>query len=349
MVAVLAVLGFGCADTDGEAVAVPWQVTAFPELPEVARDVPDARIELGNLLFFDPVLSSDEATSCSTCHSEFWGMSDGLPVAVGNGAGRQAGPGRRGPNVLRRNSPSLFNVVFRSELFWDGREDSLEDQVLAAMRADDELNREPDDAVMALAQIPRYVELFAEAFPEDPRVTVENLTAAIAALQRTFVSNRSLYDAYVGGFPTAFNDELVEAMFRFADFECNSCHAPPLFGSETTYANRNVPPMDGVVDHGREEFTERADDRGKFNTPSLRNITTTDPYFHNGAMAFIDEAVRHELEQSGMPFAEEDVRLIELFIDKALRDERSEPSRPKSVPSGLRMSIDLHTATGQGP
>ena len=131
----------GCGDssaTTGQTPPTPWVVTGFPPLPDVALNVPDARIELGNFLFYDTLLSADRETACATCHSEFWGMSDALPLAVGNGAGPLAGPGREGPNTLRRNSPALFNLAFRETLFWDGRTESLEEQALMPLLAADE-------------------------------------------------------------------------------------------------------------------------------------------------------------------------------------------------------------------
>jgi cytochrome c peroxidase len=101
-----------------------------------------------------------------------------------------------------------------------------------------------------------------------------------------------------------------------------------------------VPEAEGVVDHGREEHTGREEDRGKFRAVSLRNLMSTAPYFHNGAITRMDDAIRHELGQSGMPFDDEDVQLIMTFIDKTLRDETREAIRPVKVPSGLPIPID---------
>jgi len=319
--------------------ALPWPLVEFPPLPDAAMEVPEARLVLGNFLFFDPVLSVDEQTACGTCHSEFWGMSDAIAVGVGHGAGPIAGPGRNGPNVSRRNSMTLFNLAFRETLLWDGRADSLEEQALMPLLAEEELAIDPSFVVEKIGRIPEYVELFAAAFPEDPRVTEENLAAALAALQRTFVSDRALYDAYVGGDLGAFDDELVEGMFRFAEMGCDECHAPPLFESET-FANRRVRPEAGVVDFGRAEATLRAEDVGKFRTPSLRNLFVTEPYFHNGSVDLLIDAVEHELEQGDLPFTDEDVYLIERFINRALRDTSRGAVRPRSVPSGLPIPID---------
>lgn len=329
----------GDAPTEPPAPEFPWTLTEFPPLPAVMEDVPETRIELGKALFYDPILSTDRETACATCHSELWGMSDTLPRAVGHSAGLIAGPDRRGPNVLRRNSPTLFNMAFRSSFFLDGRTETLEEQALLPLLTEDELDRDPEQVVADLAGIPEYASLFAAAFPDDPRVTVDNFAAALAAFQRTFISERSLYDGYVDGDVLALSDEMVEGMFRFAEMGCDSCHVPPLFESET-FEDRNVSGVEGIIDDGRAEATEDSADLGKFRTPTLRNINFTEPYFHNGTVRLLDEAVIHELEQGSMPYTDEDARLITIFIEKALNDESRKPRRPTSVPSGLPMPID---------
>jgi cytochrome c peroxidase len=329
----------GQVPTEPSVPDLPWEATKFPPLPAVMEDVPEAQIELGKALFYDPILSTDRETACATCHSESWGMSDFLPRSIGHSAGLIAGPDRRGPNVLRRNSPTLFNMAFRSSFFLDGRTNTLEEQALMPLLTEDELDRDPEELIADLAAIAEYASLFAAAFPDDPRVTVDNFAAALAAFQRTFISNRSLYEGYVDGDLLAFSDEMVEGMFRFAEMGCDDCHVPPLFESET-FADRNVPGIEGVVDNGREEATEDPADRGKFRTPTLRNIKFTEPYFHNGTFRQLDEAVIHELEQGGIPYTDEDARLITLFIEKTLNDESHKPTRPAAVPSGLPMPID---------
>ena len=339
---ILAVIAAACGDpTSSPQVEslTPWPVTAFPSLPEIMTDVPEVRIELGRLLFFDPILSIDRETACITCHSERWGMGDGIPRAIGHGAGLLAGPGRRGPNPLRRNSPSLYNLAFRATLLWVGNATTLEEQALIPLFAEDEMSADPDDLVAELANIPEYVELFADAFTEDPGISVENVASALAAYERTFISDRSTYDAYTEGRPNLMNEDQREGMYRFAEMGCDSCHTPPLFESET-FANRNVPDVEGIVDHGLEELTEREEDRGKFRAVTLRNLRSTEPYFHNGSVTKMVDAIRHEIEQTGLPFTEEDVRLITVFIDKTLRDETLEAIRPSSVPSGLDLPID---------
>ena len=226
----LALLAAGCGEggsASGSGGAsrgddpTPWPVTAFPDLPEIVKDVPEARIELGRLLFYDPVLSVDQQTACVTCHSELWGMGDGLARGIGQGAGLDAGPGRKGSSMLRRNSPSLYNIAFRPSLLWDGRETVLEEQALVPIFAEDELGSDQDSVLAELASIPEYASRFEDAFPEDPRVTLENVASALAAYERTFISDRATYDAYVGGRTNLMNDDEIEGMFRFAEMGCD--------------------------------------------------------------------------------------------------------------------------------
>lgn len=338
----------GCGSPDGSPVdppgpspTVPWPVTEFPSLPDMSG-VPDARLELGRLLFYDPILSIDKETACATCHSDKWAMSDGLTRSIGHGSGLLAGPQRSGGTMVRRNSQALFNLAFRETLLWDGRSESLEEQALMPLESEDELSIEPQVVVGELTGVEEYVELFKAAFPDDPRVSVENMASALAAMQRTIVSNRSLYDGYVGGDLGALDDDAIDGMFRFAEHGCDGCHTPPLFESEV-FADRNVADLEGVEDEGLAEVTERPSDRGKFRTPALRNIALTSPYFHNGSVALLADAVRHELEQSGEPYTEEDVSRITDFIGGALKDDSKKPNRPSSVPSGLALPLDLGT------
>ncbi|MFZ1866127.1 MAG: cytochrome c peroxidase [Polyangiales bacterium] len=338
---ILALLVASCGESAGsdDAAATPWPLTPFPSLPDVMKNVPAARIELGHLLFYDPILSIDQQTSCSTCHSERWGLSDALRQSVGHGAGLLAGPGRQGPNTVRRNSTTLYNVAFRDTLLWDGGARTIEEQAHMPLFDEDEMSADPETVVSDLSSVPEYAELFRQAFPDDPQVSIENLVAALAAYQRTLLSMAASYDKYAEGRTQVLTEEMTEGMFRFAEMGCHDCHVPPLFESDV-FANRHVAEIEGVIDYGREEVTGRVEDRGKFRAVTLRNIAFTEPYFHNGTVDSLEEAVRHELEEGDQPFTDEDVRLITAFISKALRDGSHEPIRPASVPSGLPLSID---------
>lgn len=335
----LALGGGGCDGVSGQADPwVPWEVVPMPAVASPPDNATTAeKVALGRLLFYDPVLGADGVTACATCHSEIWGMADGLPRSVGVGGGTLTGPGRVGPNVGRRNAQTLWNVGLRGELFWDGRVDTLEAQALAPMHSEVELARAPDAVVAEIASLPEYVERFAAAFPDDPEpLSVTNLTRALAAFERGLVSDRALYDAYVAGDAGAFSDDMVGGMARFAEAGCDACHVPPTFESPR-YAARGI---GGGEDPGRFEVTGAEADRGAFHVPTLRNVRDSDPYFHDGSVADLEDAVRYELSVADEGFGDEDARLITVFLKKALVDRSREPDRPDTVPSGLPVPED---------
>jgi cytochrome c peroxidase len=305
----------------------------------VTPEVEAARAELGRLLFYDPILSSDGEVACATCHSEHWGMGDGLPLAIGVGAGPLVGPGRVGGVVGRRNAPTLWNVAARRELFWDGRAPSLEEQALLPFENERELALPVEDALAAIADVPEYVELFGAAF-EDAPIGEHTLAAALAAFQRTLVSDHAPYDAYLAGDDGALTATMREGLQLLSELECDSCHAPPLFQSDR-YAARLAIAED---DLGRFEVTGEPADRGAFRVPPLRNARDTGPYFHDGSVATLREAVAIEVDNQAaaghreLTAAELDA-LTEL-IGKGLRDLSHNPDRPERVPSGLPIPRD---------
>ncbi len=349
LVALVSALAAACS-SDGkpgeDLPALPWARQAFPEvIAPPDNPTTEEKSSLGRLLFYDPVLSSDQQIACATCHSELWGMGDGLPLSVGVGGGILSGPGRAGPNLTRRNSQTLWNTAFRESLFWDGRATSLEDQVHFPFDAIIELDRNMDDAVIELRTFPEYVRLFTAAFPgEAEPVTRGNLERAIAAFERTLITSRSLYDGYVDGDPLALGDASLRGMQLFADQGCASCHAPPLFSSDR-FADRGVPPVAGVEDAGRFEVTGDEADRNLFKVPTLRNAQDTGPFFHTGSVETLGEAVRQEADfgashGEGRPLTDDEISDVTTFILKGLFDLRHSPARPREVPSGLPVPLD---------
>jgi cytochrome c peroxidase len=342
----------GGDEPDGSAARVdagvmpPWPTNPFPE-PPAPPDNPttDAKAALGRLLFYDPVVSVDHQVACGTCHSEFWGMSDGLAVSVGNGGGLLAGPGRSGPHVTRRNAPTLWNVAFRESAFWDGRAASLEDQVHFPFDSADEFARPMSDVVGDLQGIPAYADLFAAAFPGDPGpVTGLSVSRAIAAFERTILSRRGLYDAYVQGDSAAMSAPMQRGMRLFGQEGCANCHVPPLFSSER-FEDRGVPPIPGVDDAGRYEVTNDEADRNRFKVPPLRNLHDSGPFFHTGTVATLDLAVRHEVGESvtrngARALDDGEIEELTTFLKKGLIDAEYSPSRPHEVPSGFPLPID---------
>jgi cytochrome c peroxidase len=344
--ALLVLVLSGCGDETPLSAApsgppLPWPAEAVPATPEPSDNpgTPE-KVELGRLLFYDPLLSTDRQVACATCHSEVWGMSDGLARSVGVDGEGPTGPGRTGPNLTRRNAQTLWNVAFRERLFADGRVGTLEEQVLGPLHEASELGRDPDEVAADIAAIPAYAQRFAEAFPGSaPAVSVDHLQKAIAAFERSLRSDRSPYDHYVAGDEGALGDAARRGMFLFADLGCAGCHAPPLFESGR-YDDRGVVPIAGVTDHGREDFTKSAADRGKFRVLTLRNIRESGPYFHTGGVDELEAAVAQEAALGPRAITGDELADLVSFLNKALIDPSRSPARPESVPSGLPVPVD---------
>jgi cytochrome c peroxidase len=333
--------GSGEPDAAVNLPPLPWPSVAMARAPEPA-DNPGtpAKIALGELLFYDPILSTDKAVACVTCHSEIWGMSDGLALSVGVDGKGPAGPGREGPNVTRRNAATLWNVAYRPLLFADGRTKTLEEQVLGPLDEPKELGREPDAVVADLAANAEYTALFGEAFPDDAKpVSVLNLQRAVAAFERTLVTDRAPYDQYVNGDAGALSAAAQRGMNLFAEVGCAGCHVPPLFES-SRFVDRGVVPLAGVADDGREEVTHDPADHAAFRVPTLRNVRETGPYFHTGAVDSLGDAVRQEGARASRSLDDAEIADIVAFLDKGLTDPSRSPTRPKTVPSGLPVPVD---------
>ncbi len=309
---------------------------------EVARrdtlidlEVDPRQRELGRLLFYDPVMSADGETACATCHSELWGMSDGLPTSIGLGGGLLTGPGRKGPNMLTRNAPTLWNVGYRDVLFWDGRETSLEVQALSPMHSPVELGMSPEEVVLELRTIDEYVAYFEDAFgDESESVTVERLATALAVFERSLVSRDSLYDGFLDGDQKALDAEQQRGLEVFEASGCDSCHIPPLFSSSIFAVRRDT------ADPGRFAVSGLEADRGAMLTPTLRNLRDSAPYFHDGQSATLEEAVSFEIERSGVTLSSADEDALVAFLGRGLADRSREPDRPETVPSGLEVPVD---------
>lgn len=320
----------GCGATE------PANPYAMPPMVAPADNpTTPAKVELGRLLFHDPIFSADRRTACVTCHAQYWGMGDGLPRSIGTGGTGAIGTGRRGAPVAR-NAPSLWNVGWRESLFRDGRARSLEAQVLGPLGASDELGRDLSAVTLDLAAVPEYARRFAEAFPDDPTpVRGENVQRAIAAFERTLISDRAPWDRFVAGDAGALDAREQRGWSLFRSLDCASCHAPPRFETER-FASSPV----ASDDPGRAGITGFAEDRGRFRVPSLRNARETGPYFHDGRVESLDEAVSLEAAHRARALTRDEREAITAFLSAGLIDRTREPYRPGSVPSGLPVPDD---------
>jgi cytochrome c peroxidase len=334
------------ADSGARDLGLPWQATPLGPLSYPAENpASEAKRRLGRFLFYDPILSSDRATACVSCHSEIWGLGDQLVRSVGVDGKGAIGPGRVGPNMTRRNSQALWNLGYRKEFFWDGRSDSLEQQVFFPIEAKEELNRDPADVIADLSANPEYQTLFREAFPGvEPAISETTFSQALATFMRAYVSDRAPYDRYLAGDMLALDEQDLRGAALFAELDCHSCHEPPRFESDL-YVDRHVPNPEAIEDQGRFEFTGLEADRGTFRVPTLRNARQSGPYFHNGAVHSFEDAIAHEVDQQvgrGLrePLSTDEFTDLVRFLRRSLADSSREQHPPKYVPSGLAIPPD---------
>jgi cytochrome c peroxidase len=248
----------------------------LPETVPQPADNPSTphKVDLGKQLFFDPRLSGDNKTSCATCHAPEKAFGDGLPTSKGIGG-----------KFLARNSQTVLNTGFYKTLFWDGRASSLEEQALAPLESPEEMNQDLAELERELNAIPVYIRQFEAAFGKKP--DREGVAKALAAFQRTLVTGPAPFDRYLAGDKSALSADAVRGLELFqGDAGCIRCHKGPLL-SDGEYYRLNA----GRPDDGRAKITGKAEDRGRFRTPSLRNIAETGPYMHDGSLATLDDVV----------------------------------------------------------
>lgn len=271
-----------------------WE--ALPSVaPHPADDPPTSeKVALGERLFHDPLLSRDGTLSCASCHDLLKAAGgDGRPVAEGVGGAKGA-----------RNSPTVWNAAFQARLFWDGRAKSLEEQALGPIGNPIEMGNPDLDAVAArVAARPGYREAFAAAFGADAPIDPPHLARALAAFERTLVTADTPFDRFVDGDTTALSPRQIRGMSLFETVGCIVCHAGPAFSRASFLAPdggrgalRIFPslPSPLVAAHRLDEDSgaAAAGKRGVWRVPSLRNVALTGPWFHNGAVDDLAEAVR---------------------------------------------------------
>ena len=254
---------------DSELVPLLQKVTAPKDNPTTP-----AKVQLGKKLFFDPRLSGDNKMSCATCHMPDKAYGDGLALSPGAGG-----------KPLGRNTQTCLNVGFFKTFFWDGRAASLEEQALGPIQSTVEMNQNLDDLEAELAAIPGYVTEFKEVFGTKPNR--DGIAKALAAFQRTLVTEPSPFDRFLAGDKDALSDDAKRGLELFrGDAGCIECHSGPLL-SDGKFYRLGV----SFKDEGRAEITGKKEDRYRFRTPSLRNIAETGPYMHDGSQKSLDEVV----------------------------------------------------------
>ncbi|MGH7180937.1 MAG: cytochrome-c peroxidase, partial [Nitrospiraceae bacterium] len=229
------------------------------------------KVELGRILFFDKRLSNDNTIACANCHLSQFGFTDGQPVSTGI-RGQKGG----------RSAPVSFNRVFSSAQFWDGRAATLEDQSIGPFTNPIEHGFANHDVMVAkMKKIQGYKTLFLQTFGDD--ITIENVGKAIASFQRTVLSGNSPADRFdLGGETEAISGSAQRGLLLFRDkARCTKCHSGFNFTDEK-FHNIGIGWDDNKVDLGRYLVTKDAGDIGSFKTPTLREISRTAPYMHDG-------------------------------------------------------------------
>lgn len=280
----------------------PRGLTAIP----IPKDNPHSaeKIELGKQLYFDKRLSADNTVACSTCHDPKMGWSNADKTAVGIG-------GQRGG----RSAPTVLNTAFQVFQFWDGRAKTLEQQAVGPIANPIEMNLPLDEAVAKIGAIKGYQEQFQKIFGQP--VTVDSIGKAIAAFERTVVSGDAPYDRLRGGDESAMSIQAWEGMqLFFGKANCSSCHSGPNF-TDNGFHNIGVSFTTEKPDLGRFEITKIEGDKGSFKTPTLRDISRTAPYMHDGSLATLEEVVEY-YDKGGTPndYLDEELFPLKLNADQ---------------------------------
>lgn len=264
--------------------------------------------ELGRLLFYDPILSGGRDVACATCHHPDFGYADGRALSIGV-EGEGLGPDREHltpdqTGFVIRNSPTIINTAFNgtdengnydralAPMFWDNRVLSLETQALGPIQNFEEMRGHAfgedvalDSIVNRLLQNTEYRGLFTAAFGEENAVTTENIGSAIATFERFITATDSPFDRYQAGDQAALNAAQIRGMNRFNQIGCDNCHSGPMFSDYQLHTL-------GVPDNPDINGTDAgADGSYNFRTPTLRNLTETGPYFHNGVGGNLQQTI----------------------------------------------------------
>lgn len=249
------------------------------EAMKIPKDNPMTaeKAALGRQLFFDVRLSGDGKLSCYACHLNEKGLTDGK--AIGEGAfGKK----------LTRSSPTLWNVGYLAEWYWDGRAKTLEAQAAAAWTKVNMGASKPEEITAKLNAIPGYKKQFQKVFDED--ATPDNVPKALACYMRTIISKETPFDRWQRGDEKAVSDLAKRGYEVFKKAKCDNCHSGALFADQQ-FHNVGIGMKSDKPDVGRFAVTKAEKDTGAFRTPTLRDVARSAPYFHDGSAATLEEAV----------------------------------------------------------
>lgn len=297
----------GIAGTYAHAEHAPWRAGPFAPLPDLP-DVDPQKVRLGEVLFHDPRLSTDDTVSCATCHDLNHGGADGRETALG--IDDQEGP---------INTPTVFNSAYNFSQFWDGRADNLEQQAAGPVHNPVEMGSNWTEVTAKLSADPKIKAAFRDLYPDG--ITADNIVDAIATFERTLVTVDSPFDRFLLGDQTAIDAEAKRGYELFQSYGCSSCHQGLNVGGNMYQTMGAMGDYFGdrgdenETDQGRFHVTGREMDRHVFKVPSLRMVVHTAPYFHDGAANTLEEAVELMAKyQLGRDIPPEDLKPIVAFL-----------------------------------
>lgn len=282
-----------------------------------------ALVRLGKSLFFDPRLSKSGFISCNSCHNLATGGADNLPSSIGHKW-----------NLGPINAPTVLNSSYGLAQFWDGRAKNLIEQAGGPIANPGEMGSTHELAVNVLSSIPGYAELFKKAYGT-PSITMDKVQRAIAAFEETLVTPDSRFDQWLAGKDTALTPMGLAGYQLFKSKGCAGCHNGPAVGGNSFQKMGLVKPyVSKSKQEGRFAVTKNEADRFVFKVPTLRNIELTYPYFHDGSVWTLEEAVqimgRHQL---GVELSDQETAKIVSFL-KSLTGQQPDLVLPLLPPSG---------------
>ncbi|SNZ20012.1 cytochrome-c peroxidase [Cohaesibacter gelatinilyticus] len=262
-----------------------WQ--ALPRIAKAPANNPQslAKAKLGKKLFFDKNLSIDRTVSCASCHDLEAGGDDNAPVSTGVG-GQKGGV----------SAPTVLNAAFLTRLFWDGRAASLEDQAKQPFINPVEMAMPHWQAVEERVKAnDDYAPMFERAFGQEARIDIDAIAKAIASYERLLITPNAPYDRFIAGDDTALNAQQLRGMALFQEVGCRTCHIDPVFSAAGQV--KNIGTYRSFPVFADNSYVTKYDllvdgEPSVWRVPSLRNIAQTGPYFHNGAVKDLKEAIR---------------------------------------------------------
>jgi cytochrome c peroxidase len=288
-----------------------------------ANAATDAKVTLGRILYYDPRLSANQKISCNTCHPLDAYGAESKPVSTGFKS--QKG---------KRNAPTVYNAAGHFVQFWDGRAPTVEEQAKGPITNPIEMAMPSREATLqVIRSMPEYIELFQKAFPQDQDpITYDNMALAIGAFERGLVTP-SRWDAFLNGDQTALSDAQKSGFNTFAATGCQWCHSGAYLGGSAYQKLGVVKPWPNQTDQGVYQLTKDDVDRMVFKVPSLRNIGKTAPYFHDGSVAQLNQAIRKmAVHQRGVKLSDAQVRSIAVWMESLTGEVPAAYIKPPELP-----------------